>query len=130
MLSRCWPRLLLPALTGALMYDVIAPHLVPPPGGCVPWADVGAAVNAYWADGVPPAGAGSFCAQQAKGVINATCGGLTDLSHAHTCPTSYCVAKDTNTITLCTSAHGTPEQVNVQIAGRDAVVALCSERQH
>eukprot|EP01052_Picozoa_sp_SAG31_P042024 SAG31_NODE_6543_length_1982_cov_1.248540_3_plen_184_part_00 len=35
---------------------------------------------------------------------------------------SYCVSAATDKITLCTSGHGIPEQVNVQIASGDSVV--------
>ena len=122
-----WTVLLLPALAHALFYDVIAPHLVPPVGGCVPWSEAGDAVNAFWAEGHPPADAGAFCAQQAKGSINKTCGPpgihpFTNMCHGNICPTSYCISNATKVLTFCTSAYGVPEQVNIQIAGPDAVV--------
>jgi hypothetical protein len=122
--------LALPALSRALFYDVIAPHLVPPEGGCVPWSEAGDAVSALWAEGKPPANAGAFCAQQAKGSTNKTCGPpghrdvFVNMDHGNVCPTSYCMSNRTGTLAVafCTSALGVPEQINVQIAGPDAVV--------
>ena len=113
--------LFVPALADALMYDVIKPHLVPPAGGCVPWAEAGAAVDKFWAEGKAPDNAGAFCAQQAKGSVEGTCV-QSSLSHGSICPTSYCMSNSTGKLALCTSANGVPEQVNVQIAGPDAVV--------
>ena len=105
----------------ALNYDVIKPHLVPPEGGCIPWSEAGADVDKFWSTGKPPANAGAYCAQQAKGSVNATCA-QASLGHGSICPTSYCMSKATGKLALCTSALGIPEQVNVQIAGPDAVV--------
>jgi hypothetical protein len=113
--------LLVPALANALMYDVIKPHLVPPAGGCVPWAEAGAAVDKFWAEGKAPDNAGAFCAQQAKGSVEPTCV-QSSLNHGSVCPTSYCMSNSTGKLALCTSADGVPEQINVQIAGPDAVV--------
>jgi hypothetical protein len=48
--------------------------------------------------------------------------GPNGFQHGSTCPLSYCISKTTGDIALCTSAHGVPEQVNIQIAGPDAVV--------
>ena len=105
----------------ALFYDVIKPHLVPPKGGCVPWSEAGAENDRLWANGAPPANAGAYCAQQAKGSVNRTCA-QNSLNHGSICPTSYCISNATGVLALCTSADGVPEQVNVQIAGPDAVV--------
>ena len=110
------PRPLLPPLlllfsaatTDANMYDVIQPHLIPPAGGCQPWAEV-PAYNNQWRLGRPPPNAGSFCAQQG----NAT--------QAHV-PSAFCMSARSGKIEACTSGHGIPEQVNVQIASCDSVV--------
>ena len=64
-LSLCFAR--------AKFYDVLVKHAVPPTGGCMAWADAPAKHNAFWAAGAPPADAGSYCAQQAKGSANKTC---------------------------------------------------------
>jgi hypothetical protein len=107
------------------MYDVLSKHALPPAGGCMNWSDVPAKHTAFWANGSPPTDAGSFCAQQAKGSANHSCGPIDSPnvgSHGSTCPTSYCVSQTTGEIAFCTSAYGVPEQVNVQIAGPDAVV--------
>ena len=113
-------------LTSALMYDVISKHAVPPSGGCMEWSNAPAKHNAFWAHGAPPTGAGAFCAQQAKGSANSSCWGTLPgahgISHGSACPTSYCISKSTGEIAFCTSASGVPEQVNVQVAGPDAVV--------
>ena len=106
----------------ALFYDVIQPHLVPPKGGCVPWSEAGAKNDRLWANGAPPANAGAYCAQQAKGSVNSTCAQAGGLRHGSICPTSYCISNATGVLTFCTSADGVPEQVNVQIASPDAVV--------
>ena len=44
------------------------------------------------------------------------------ISHGSACPTSYCVSRITGEVAFCSSGFGIPEQVNVQIAGPDAVV--------
>jgi len=114
--------------TRALFYDVLVKHAAPPTGGCMAWADAPAKHNAFWADGKPPADAGSFCAQQARGSANKTCAPFSptaakpNIDHGSICPTAYCVSALSGEIEFCTSAQGVPEQVNIQIAGPDAVV--------
>ena len=106
-----------------LFNDVLAPYLVPPPGGCKLWSET-PEFDKYWMNGAPPPGAGDLCAQQAKGNPSAPWsseGNMGDGSTGHALG-SYCVAKTTGNITACTSAMGVPEQVNVQIASSDSVV--------
>ena len=109
----------------ALFYDVLVKHAAPPAGGCMTWADAPAKHNAFWADGKPPVDAGSFCAQQARGSANKTCAPTTakpNIDHGSICPTAYCVSALSGELEFCNSALGVPEQVNIQIAGSDAVV--------
>ena len=106
-----------------LFNDVLAPYLVPPPGGCKLWSET-PEFDKYWMNGAPPPGAGDLCAQQGKGNPSAPWsseGNMGDGSTGHALG-SYCVAKTTGNITACTSAMGVPEQVNVQIASSDSVV--------
>ena len=70
MVSTALAFLMLLAPASALFYDVIQPHLVPPKGGCLPWSEAGAENDKLWANGAPPANAGAYCAQQAKGSVN------------------------------------------------------------
>ena len=87
---------------------------------------------AFWAAGAPPSDAGSYCAQQAKGSANKTCAPNTryhtNIDHGSICPTAYCVSNVTGEIAFCTSALGVPEQINIQIAGPDAVVVVIGVR--
>jgi len=122
MVSTALAFLMLLAPASALFYDVIQPHLVPPKGGCVPWSEAGAENDQLWANGAPPANAGAHCAQQAKGSVNKECAVAGGLRHGSICPTSYCISNATRKLAFCTSADGVPEQVNVQIAGPDAVI--------
>ena len=115
-------------LAVADFYDVLSPELRPPEGGCKPWSAV-PQMDRYWAEGRPPADAGSLCAQQGKGnadphwdpANNSVAGGLGSAAIAHTLG-SYCVSAVTGNLTLCHSAEGEPQQINVQIAGPDSVV--------
>ena len=55
-----------PTPAATLLYDVLQPQLLPPPGGCRPWSQT-SEQDQYWRDGKPPAGAGRSCAQQGRG---------------------------------------------------------------
>ena len=132
--------LLAPQLCAADLYDVLSPHLLPPPGGCLPWSEL-PQLDQYWAAGRPSPGAGSSCAQQGKGNPQANwgeyqsptgcvagspaCANMTGYmgggAQGHALG-AYCVSKATRKLALCTSALGVPEQVNVQIAGPNSVV--------
>ena len=109
------------AITSALFYDVIQKHQVPPPGvQCIPWTEAPAKFNQYWANGKPPADAGSFCAQQAKGSAMNPCV-QSSLDHGSICPHSYCITAN-GTQVQCQSVTGVPEQINLQIASPNSVV--------
>lgn len=100
------------AVAASLFYDVIQPHLRPPPGViCLPWTAAGADVNSRWATpGSPPPTAGNHCAQQANG---------TGAAHA---TGAYCIDSRTRNRTYCRSMPGVPEQVNLQVASPRSVV--------
>jgi hypothetical protein len=112
-----------PAVTAEL-YDVISPHLLPPPGGCKPWSEL-PDQDRFWRDPGSIALAGSSCAQQGRGnpakelqYMDSHMGSGHDAHYA----SAYCVSAATGRLAPCTSGFGVPEQVNVQIASGDAVV--------
>jgi len=106
-----------------MMYDVVQPHLLPPPGGCKPWSAV-PEMDEWWLDGKPPENAGASCAQQAKGNPQAPWKGSSphDSGSVGHALGAYCVSATSGKIESCTSPMSTPEQVNVQIASGDSVV--------
>ena len=135
--------LLLTTAVQANMYDVILPHYIPSTkcaNGCAPWNAISsndttqAFFDKLWADEQPPADAGSACAMPARPTgVDA---GSAEKNPALWNQTIYrsfagpwCVCAGAppdavmDSLHYCDPPFGVPEQLNLQLAKQDAVIA-------
>jgi hypothetical protein len=127
----------------ANMLDLLQPLKLRPSEctlGCANWADLAgsgssanqAAVDAAWAAGAPPAGAGNHCAQQGRG-LGATAGANYTDGWNNSSPWgpdmalpgaygAFCYCANNSGWGHCQSPRRTPEQINVQLSGPTSVV--------
>eukprot|EP00756_Hemistasia_phaeocysticola_P036841 Hpha_TRINITY_DN16663_c1_g2::TRINITY_DN16663_c1_g2_i1::g.181626::m.181626 len=127
---------LVPLLASSVLgdvYDYYMPHYTPgcKSGGCVPWAEAGkvsknitqAQIEAFFINGT--AAAGSLCAMPGKqaGTHECDCGeknAQTYISDSYAGPWCFC---SDGTQQYCNAAQHTVEQLNLQLASSDTVVA-------
>ena len=145
-MARAVLLLLLCAAAHANMYDVIFPRYTPPAAcgdaGCVAWADTAAAgvqqdeVDSWWFSAKEQRAAGSACAMPgantgAKGPAPGTSDPADAVNTSYAGPFCIC-ANSTSGSTggggggvkgFCTPPLYVPEQLNLQLASRDIVVA-------
>jgi len=108
--------------------DVVMPAYVPATGCvCSAWASISnsseqARINEYWSGGKPPENAGSSCAMPAASAGRFECDGCTvdKIYNSFQGPWCYC---EGGSETYCEPPNGVPEQINLQIAAPDVVVA-------
>ena len=133
------------------MYDVVFPDYAPPAEctlGCLPWTAAGAAatgtnvtqleVDAWWFNATEQRAAGSACAIPGANTGYAGAKGPAALGAAAAPPSAadvatafagpFCVCAPTATSAggvraFCTPPLHTPEQINLQLASHDVVVA-------
>eukprot|EP00756_Hemistasia_phaeocysticola_P033397 Hpha_TRINITY_DN16462_c5_g9::TRINITY_DN16462_c5_g9_i1::g.161961::m.161961 len=110
----------------ANMYNLVSPLLVPPSecgtAGCAAWSSLNSTITGWWAGGVTPADAANHCAQlpNAPGLSKPSpvldpkgVGGQG----------AWCVCEGGSSWGYCSSPYNIPEQVNLQLASPDTVVA-------
>lgn len=111
--------------------DVLLPKYLPEEGcTCADWTDVSsdateqARIDGYWADGKAPSDADNFCAMPAASAGRFECDGCTvdKIYNSFKGPWCYC-KEDGKKETYCVPPKGIPEQINLQIAATDVVVA-------
>ena len=128
------------------MYDVLLPHYLPPAEcvhGCAPWSSLPKHFAQLWAGIGPPPNASNYCAIPAaavnepdpgvrasnrcggRGLGYLVCNGSTTSFYGPICACEKKNNSGDNTphFATCTAPASYPEQINLQIAASDTIVA-------
>eukprot|EP00940_MAST-03C_sp_MAST-3C-sp2_P001556 g1556.t1 len=106
--------------------DIVMPHYLPAEDcKCLAWTDIGddqERINGYWSDNATRVGAKNYCAMPAASAGEFECDGCTvdKVYNSFLGPWCYCEGKKE---TYCVPPKGIPEQINLQVAAPDVVVA-------
>ena len=110
--------------------DVVLPKYLPVEGcTCAKWNNVStdpkeqARIDGYWANGKSPSDAENFCAMPAASAGEFECDGCTVDKIYNSFLGPWCFCEETEKETYCVPPKGVPEQINLQIAATDVVVA-------
>eukprot|EP01047_Picozoa_sp_COSAG01_P082740 COSAG01_NODE_17024_length_1184_cov_1.425806_1_plen_277_part_10 len=107
-------------LSAANQPDVFFPHYSPPAecgaAGCVAWSEV-AGSGKLWAEGQVPTNASNICAIPGA-VVDKAIGGPETAAAG-----PFCYCRDTKSAHWCMPQMWIPEQINLQYASQDTVVA-------
>eukprot|EP00656_Telonema_subtile_P040233 TRINITY_DN452_c0_g1_i1.p1 TRINITY_DN452_c0_g1~~TRINITY_DN452_c0_g1_i1.p1 ORF type:complete len:602 (-),score=155.73 TRINITY_DN452_c0_g1_i1:145-1950(-) len=128
-MARALLSLLALALASANVYDVVLPLYQPAAGcKCASWTSVSsnateqARIDATWLNGKPPADIGNACAMPGASAGEFECDGCTvdKIYNSFAGPWCYCESQGEQ---YCTPPTSVPEQINLQVAAPDVVVA-------
>lgn len=122
----------------ANVYDLLMPSYKPDatacPGGCGSWAELKGAtaaakklVDSAWLAGAPPAAAGAACAMPGASAGEYLCDGCVSdvITNSFSGPWCWCTepGKGHNQTQYCFPTNFVPEQINLQVAASNVLVA-------